>query len=122
MLPSAALLPLVSFMALLFAASLHALAAAGHFPRAHDTALRSAAGALILYGSIVLSIACVGAGFVIAWQRIPWSAAVIGGGLMLLFAPLALQLFPDWFVDGAGALIAFAGASAVFALLLIVVQ
>src|SRR5689334_12808354 len=65
------LAPLLGFMALLLAASLHALTAAGHFPRAHDAAPRSAAGALILYGSMVLSLACVAAGLVVAWHRIP---------------------------------------------------
>jgi hypothetical protein len=35
-----------------------------------------------------------------AWQHVPLPAAVIGGGAMVLFAPLLLQPFPDSFVNG----------------------
>jgi hypothetical protein len=40
---------------------------------------------------------------------VPLHAAVIGGGLMVLIAPLLLQPLPDSFVDGAGGLLMFAG-------------
>jgi hypothetical protein len=119
MLPSTALFPLVVFMALLLAASLHALAAAGHFPRDSGDTPGSPAGLLILYGSLVVSLACLATGLVVAWQSVPWYAAVIGGGMVALFAPLLLRLFPDRFVDGAGALIAFVAAGAVLAVLLV---
>jgi hypothetical protein len=50
---------------------------------------------------------------------IPWYAAVIGGGLAILAAPLVLQNFTDRFVDGRGSLMSFAGAGGLLALLLI---
>ena len=48
-----------------------------------------------------------------------YDTVVIGGGLAILMAPLALQQFPDRFVDGRAALLSFAGASAALALLLV---
>jgi hypothetical protein len=54
---------------------------------------------------------CLLVGITVAWRYLPWYAAVIGGGGAILVAPLALQPLPDRFVDGAGALIVFGGAS-----------
>jgi hypothetical protein len=120
MLPRAAVPPLLLFMALLLALALHGLAAAGHFPQEHRSpALRSRLGSLVLFGSIVIALISLGAGLLVAWQRIPWYAATIGGGGMVLVAPVLLQLFSDRFVDGPGALIAFAGTGMLFAFVLI---
>ncbi|HEY6860178.1 MAG TPA: hypothetical protein VI358_10385 [Pseudolabrys sp.] len=46
---------------------------------------------------------------------IPWYAAVIGGGLAILAAPLVLQQFTDTFVDGRASLLSFAGAGVLLA-------
>jgi len=120
MLPTSAMIPLVLFMALLLALALHALAASGHFPRQHRAAaLASGSGPLILFGSIALAVVCVLVALAAAWRLIPWYAAVIGGGLAILCAPLVLQQFPDRFVDGRASLLAFAGAGIVMALLLL---
>jgi hypothetical protein len=120
MLPLNALLPLVLFTALLLALSLHALSASGHFPREHrGAAFVSGAGRAILYGSMVIVFLCLLIGLAAAWHLIPWYAAVIGGGLAILVAPLVLQQFPDRFVDGRASLLAFAAASLVLALALI---
>ena len=119
MMPASAVLPLLLFMLLMLILSLHGLAAAGHFPRERRTpALCSVAGTLILFGSLTIAVLCLATGLTAAWQRIPWYAAVIGGGAVALLAPLVLQLFPDRFVDSRGALIGFAGAAALLALLI----
>jgi hypothetical protein len=116
----AAVPPLLVFMALLLVLSLYGLAAAGHFPPEHrGHRLRSPAGSLILFGSIALALVCLGTAVVVAWQHLPWYAAVIGGGVMVLIAPLLLRPLPDSFVDGPGALIAFAAAGVLLAALLI---
>ncbi len=118
MLSAATVIPLVLFMALILVASLHGLAASGHFPRA----LRSSAsgvGPIILFGSMAVAIAGLASGIVAAVRFIPWYAAIIGGGLAILAAPLVLQRFPDRFVDGRGALLTFAAANLVLAILLI---
>jgi hypothetical protein len=106
-------------MALMLAASLQGLAASGHFPRQPGAAWISGFGRSILFGSITLGIAGLAGGIPAALWVIPWYAAVIGGGLSVLAAPLVLQLFPDRFVDGRGSLLVFATLSAVLALWLV---
>jgi len=108
---------LVLFMLLMAAVSLHGLAASGQFPREHRAAaLRSAAGAAILFGSIAVAALSLLAGLFFALQTIPWYAAVIGGGMPVLFAPLLLRPLPDTFVNGRAALLLFSAAAAVTAL------
>lgn len=120
MLPASAVLLLLLFMTLVLTLSLHGLAAAGHFPRERRAlALRSSVGMLILFGSLTIAPICLAVGLAVAWERIPWYAAVIGGGAVVLAAPLVLQLFPDSFVDSPGALITFALSGALLALSLI---
>ena len=120
MLPEAALIPLALFTALLLFVSLHALSASGQFPREHRApTLASAAGAFILYGTIAVALLSLLAAFIAAWRLIPWHAAVIGGGLAVLAAPLVLQKFSDRFVDGRASLLSFAASGAISALLLI---
>src|SRR4051794_8913123 len=95
------ILPLLVFMADLLAISLHGLAAAGHFPYEHRSpALRTRFASAPLFGSIAVVCACFAVAIFFAWRRIPWYAAIIGGGVMVLTAPLLLQLFRDRFVDG----------------------
>jgi hypothetical protein len=108
---------LVLFMLLMAAVSLHGLAASGQFPREHRAAaLRSAAGAAILFGSIAVAALSLLAGLFFALQTIPWYAAVIGGGMPVLFAPLLLRPLPDAFVNGRAALLLFSATAAVTAL------
>jgi hypothetical protein len=116
---SNAILPLVLFMVLLLAVALCGLAGSGHFPREHRSPdLTSGAGPFILFGSLALSVLCLAAGLWLARRAIPWYANVIGGGAVLLAAPLLLRLLSDHFVNGRGALIAFSGASLLTVLLL----
>jgi hypothetical protein len=114
------LLPFALFVALVLAAALQGLASSGHFPREHaQAALASSLGRLILFGSMALVALCLVAGIAAALRYLPWYAAIIGGGLSLLAAPLVLRWFPDRFVDGRSALVAFAAAAAAAALLLL---
>ncbi|MGI8724242.1 MAG: hypothetical protein ACR2J1_02515 [Methyloceanibacter sp.] len=109
MVPSESMLPLLLFMALVGTVSLLGLAASGQFPHENRSpALRSATGATILFGTVLVALICLGIGIAIAWRTVPWFAAIIGGGAVVLAAPFALQPLPDRFVDGRGALIAFA--------------
>jgi hypothetical protein len=120
MLPNETLIPLVLFAALLLAFSLHTLAASGQFPRAYRApALASGLGVIILYGTIAVATTSLVAALVAAWRLLPWYAAVIGGGLAILAAPIVLQTFPDRFVDGRASLLSFAAADALLALLLV---
>lgn len=120
MLPEDALIAPLLFSALLLVFSLHTLAASGQFPPEHRApALASGLGAIILYGTIAVAVGSLLVALLAAWRLIPWYAAVIGGGLAILMAPLALQQFPDRFVDGRASLLSFASASAALALLLV---
>jgi hypothetical protein len=116
MLRSEAVLPFVLFAALILMLSLYGLAASGHFPREHRKPdLASGIGAFIFWGSLLLAVASLMIGVIAAWRLLPWYAIVIGAGGPMLVAPLALQRFSDAFVDGRGALVAFAGASLLLA-------
>jgi hypothetical protein len=120
MLPEAVWIPLALFTTLLLFVSLRALAASGQFPREHRApALMSGGGAIVLYGTIAVALISLLAALFAAWRLIPWYAAVIGGGLAILAAPLVLQKFTDRFVDGRTSLVSFAGAGALLAFLLV---
>jgi hypothetical protein len=115
-----AVLPLALLMALVLSVSMHGLAASGHFPEEHrSAALRAGAGALILFGSLLISLLSLAAGIVLAVRMIPWFAAVIGGGATVLAAPLVLRLLPHAIVNGRMALIVLSGAAAVVAAIMI---
>jgi hypothetical protein len=123
MLPTDALVPLALFTLLLLSLSLYGLAASGQFPREHRAPeLASAAGAMILFGSIAVALVCLAAGVVAAWRTLPWFAAIIAGGAALLAAPLLLRLLPDRFVNGRGALVVFPAAGVLAALLMWIVR
>jgi hypothetical protein len=112
MLPNGAILPLILFMAVVLFTALSGLAASGHFPAPHRApALRSRLGACILFGSLAISMLSLATGLLLVGRMVPWYAAVIGSGGMLLVAPLVLRPLPDHFVNGRSALIVFASAS-----------
>ena len=98
------------FMGLVLAFALFGLTASGHFPAEHRSAgLRTGLGRMVLWVSIACAVVVLAAALLIAIERLPLYASVIGGGAMVLVAPLILQGFPDTFVDGRSGLVAFAG-------------
>ena len=116
-------LKLLLFMALVCAGSLYGLSASGHFPHEHRAAsLDYFGGKALLFGSMAVTSLAAFAGIVLAARLLPWYAAVIGAGLMLLLTPLLLRPFPDRFVNGTAALLTFAAASALLAALLALVR
>ena len=105
------------FMALVLVLSLYWLTVSGHFPEEHRAAsLKSGSGVAVLWGTMLLVGAVTILALALAWFRVPLYAAVIGGGLMMLIAPLLLQPLPDSFVDGKRGLLIFAAAGSVLAL------
>ncbi|HZQ12119.1 MAG TPA: hypothetical protein VFB31_04850 [Pseudolabrys sp.] len=117
--PLASIITLAAFVALMLAASLEALSASGHFPKASRLpATAQGCGPAILWASMIATAASVIAALVAIWGVVPWYAAVIGGGGAILVAPLVLQNFPDHIVDGRAALIGFAAAAIGLAVLL----
>jgi hypothetical protein len=110
---------LLLFMAAVALLALYGLSVSGHFPADLRAAeFRAGLGAITMWITIAIAglatVVVIGA----AWSVLPWYAAAIGGGAMLLIAPLILQAFPDRFVNGRSALIAFAAGSASAALML----
>ena len=105
-LPLPSLPELALFMALVLVVSVFVLAVSGHFPKAFRAeALKGALGQLILWSTTIVIAGSGLLGLVLAFQSVPWYAAVIGGGLMILVTPFILQPFPDSFVNGRGALL-----------------
>jgi hypothetical protein len=102
MLPANAPLALALLITLLLATSLCGLAASGHFPyERRPPALVSSSGTVVLFGALAVAAISLAVGAVFAWRVVPWYAAVIGGGVAILGAPMALRPLPDRFVDGA---------------------
>lgn len=109
---------LAVFMALILALALYGLAVSGHFPSEHRAPpLRDGLGAALLWGTMALALLLLLVALVFAAVHLPVYAAVIGGGAMLLAAPLLLQPFPDSFVNGRSALLTFAALGLGLALL-----
>ncbi len=97
------------FMAAVLVVATFTIAVSGHFPRQQrKPALEGRGGTLV----IAVTIAAVGLTAIIAlglaWTVIPWYAAVIGGGLMILLGPYVLHPFPDTIVNGRSVLLALA--------------
>lgn len=101
---------LAVFMGLVLVFALFGLTVSGHFPAEHRApGLRTTSGAAILWVSMACAGLVLGAAVLLAVERLPAYASVIGGGAMLLAAPLILQGFSDTFVDGRAGLVTFAG-------------
>jgi hypothetical protein len=107
------------FMAGVLAVALYGLAASGHFPAAaRGDKFKSGAGALVLWATLIVTLFAAADMLVQSWWVLPWYFSLLGGGAMLLFAPLVLQGFPDSFVDGRRALLAFSVCALVLAALM----
>ena len=114
------LIPLLPFVLLVSAATLLGLAASGHFPlRDAGVKATSEPGRATLFASIAVTLLALIVGCTAVPRLTSWSAAIIAGGFSLLFAPLLLRVFPDRFINGAGALIALTGATLAAAAILI---
>jgi hypothetical protein len=101
---------LVLFAAALLIVALIVLTASGHFPAEHRRV-----GHAVLFASLAAAFACLIVSLAFAWNRIPWYAAVIAGGLPVLAAPLVLRPLPDRFVDGRASLVIFSAIAVALA-------
>jgi hypothetical protein len=104
---------LALFMAQMLVLGLYGLTVSGHFPAEFRApSLRGTSGALLLWGTIAIAAAASVLLLVFASRRVELPFAIIGGGAMLLAAPLLLRPFPDSFVNGRRGLVTFAGLAA----------
>ena len=104
------------FMAGVLAVALYGLTASGHFPAETRSAkFKGGWGALVLWGTLTTTVLAAASMLLKSWSILPWYLQVIGGGAMLLFAPLLLQPLPDSFVNGRRGLLAFGAAAVLLA-------
>ena len=107
------------FMAGVLAVALYGLTASGHFPaEARSAKFKGGWGALVLWGTLTTTVLAAASMLLKSWWMLPWYLQVIGGGAVLLFAPLLLQPLPDSFVNGRRGLLAFSGGAALLAALM----
>jgi hypothetical protein len=107
---------LLLFMAGVLLLALYGLAASGHFPREFRAPVfRTGAGAIVMWGTMTAACVAGTVTLIVAWAILPWHMIVLGGGAMLLVAPLLLQPFPDRFVNGHISLLTFATGAMLFA-------
>lgn len=110
---------LALFMIAIALLALYTLTVSGHFPtEVRATALKTSIGVTTLWATLVAAGLAAMIMVIAALRVLPWSAIIIGGGAMLLFAPLLLRPLPDRFVNGCAALVVFAGGAALAALIL----
>jgi hypothetical protein len=119
MLADSPLIALLLFALLVSAATLQGLSASGHFPLRDTARPAFRSGRVTLFSSTGVALLALVGGSIAGLRLTSGSAAIIAGGLSVLFAPLVLRALPDRFVDGAGALVAFAAATVTAAIVLI---
>jgi hypothetical protein len=104
------------FMAGVLVAALYGLTASGHFPaEARSEKFKAGKGVVVLWATLLATGAAAAIMLVQSWWVLPWYLSLLGGGAMLLFAPLLLQSLPDSFVDGRRGLVAFSACSVALA-------
>ena len=110
---------LVFFVASVEMAALYGLTISGHFPAEfRPDKLRHGWGAVIFWGTAIMTLAAAVAALLLAAGALIWPAVVIGGGAAVLFAPLLLRPLPDSFVDGRRGLLVFTLAAVLCSALL----
>ena len=109
---------LLLFMGAVMLIALYGLTASGHFPAEFRSESLKGSGATILWSTMAVAAAAGVAALLRGWGALPWHAAVISAGAMLLFAPLLLRPLPDSFVNGRSALLIFSTGAAVLAAVL----
>jgi len=116
------LAPLVLFMGAVLVVAAFIVAVSGHFPAEHrKPALAGPAGTAII---VATSLVVAGSGLLalhLAWRDLPWYAAVLGAGPMILAGPYMLHPLPDRVVNGASILLLLAGLAGVLAGLMLTV-
>lgn len=97
---------LLVLMALVLTLCIFAIFAAGHFPyTSRSPELKTPAATATIWGTIIIAASSALLSLAFAFRTLPWYAAVIGSGLMVLAAPLIAQMFPDRFVNSKAVLL-----------------
>lgn len=111
----------MTFMAGVLVVFIFIVTVAAHFPaEARRPSLRGTAGTALIFCSSALVATSAIAGLILAYHAIPWYAAVIGGGAMILAAPYTLHPLSDDFVNGPSALIVLGALAMVVTLVALI--
>ena len=111
--------PVAAFMAAVAIAASGGILLAGHFPTERLPAdRRLPSWRLLVWLNVVLLFGLLVVSVWLAAEQLRWPAAVIGGGLALLFGPLLFQAVPRRLVDQRRGLVGQAVAAAATLLLL----
>ena len=103
-------------MAGVLAVALYGLTASGHFPaEVRSEKFKRGSGALVLWATLLATGLAAASMLLKSWWILPWYLSLLGGGAMLLFAPLLLQPLPDSFVNGRRGLLAFSACAVALA-------
>ncbi len=103
---------LMLFMLAVGLFALYGLTFSGHFPAEFRAPkLKTASGTIILWATLAAACFATILALAVALPVLPWSASIIGAGVMLLATPLLLRPFPDRFVNGPAALIVLAAGA-----------
>jgi hypothetical protein len=107
------------FMTAVQLLALYGLAFSGHFPAEfRDPKLRNGLGGAAFWGTLAAATIAAIIALTITLRVLPWTAIIIGGGAMLLAAPLLLRSFSDTFVNGLAGLATFAVSALAIAIVL----
>jgi hypothetical protein len=107
---------LLHFMAGVLAVALYGLTASGHFPsEARREQFKQGSGAVVLWSTLAATLVAAAIILFKSWSVLPWYLSLLGGGGVLLFAPMLLQPLPDSFVDGRRGLLVFSACAVALA-------
>lgn len=103
----------------LLVAAVAGLELSGFFPvEARPDALRRANGRVLIALLSLVSVALAVAAMTTAAGALPWTTAVIAGGLAMLLAPMAFELVPREFWDSPLGVLVVTGAGTALLVLL----
>ena len=95
-----------------FAAVLAVVGVSGFYPvEARPTALRRPGGSVLIHLLALVALALLATAAWLAVTAIPWTAAVIAGGLAILFAPAIFESLPRRFWDSRAGVAVTAGGA-----------
>ena len=110
---------LLLFMVAVELLALYGLAFSGHFPAEfRNPKLKRGIGATAFWATLAAAALAAAITLAMALRMLTWPAIVIGGGAMLLAAPLLLRSFSDTFVNGLAGLATFAVSALAIAIVL----
>lgn len=113
MVPTSLLLAIVIFTISVFCVGIGGVVVSGAYPvEARPARLQGRAGSFLVTLLTIMVMALAGASVWFGVGHLPWPAAIISGGLALLFSPMGFQVVPSSFWDSCPGVTAMAVVTA----------